>query len=255
MESNEINEPLARALQIRSRGYKSEEQKKLIEYLFPQLKETEGGRIVRELMDGIAILSDNGCISKEERKKLVDWVAEAHKVLSCVCDIDEDVAESLELGIDRALHIAMDAKGILKGYQSDDGVYECDSAIEAAQHVLNLLKNRKWSLLSLDGLTREEKDKLNRIYTLIPECVDTNPRLLGDKEADELQSFMRSMVNPKSPKNLGDMITYKKMYDHLNARVKELDNDKYINPDARAARVSEITVLLRNLDDLVENKK
>ena len=46
--------------------------------------------------------------------------------------IDEDI----ELGLDRALMIVKDAKGALPGYQSDDGIYECDHAIRTLTHIL-----------------------------------------------------------------------------------------------------------------------
>ena len=47
-------------------------------------------------------------------------------------EIDEDV----ELGLDRALQIVEKAKGNLQGYQTDDGIYECDHAIGTLKHIL-----------------------------------------------------------------------------------------------------------------------
>ena len=49
--------------------------------------------------------------------------------------------------------------------------------------------------------TDEEKDKLNRIYWLIGNAADTHAfstttRLIGDKEAIELQDFLRSIAKP-----------------------------------------------------------
>lgn len=38
--------------------------------------------------------------------------------------------------LDRALQIIKKAKGNLQGYQSDDGIYECDKAIECLEHFL-----------------------------------------------------------------------------------------------------------------------
>ena len=41
-----------------------------------------------------------------------------------------------ETNLDRALLIIKNAKGNLQGYQSDDGIYECDKAIECIEHIL-----------------------------------------------------------------------------------------------------------------------
>ena len=46
----------------------------------------------------------------------------------------------IELGIDRALMIVKDAKGVLPGYQSDDGIYECDHAIETLENILKTVQ-------------------------------------------------------------------------------------------------------------------
>ena len=51
-------------------------------------------------------------------------------------EMDEDI----ELGIDRALMIVKDAKGVLPGYQSDDGIYECDHAIETLENILKTIQ-------------------------------------------------------------------------------------------------------------------
>lgn len=44
--------------------------------------------------------------------------------------------EYTKINLDRALQIIKDAKGTLRGYQSDDGIYECDKAIECLEHFL-----------------------------------------------------------------------------------------------------------------------
>lgn len=49
-----------------------------------------------------------------------------------VC-LDEDT----ELGLDRALQVVKSAKGNLHGYQSDDGIYECDHAIGVLENILS----------------------------------------------------------------------------------------------------------------------
>lgn len=60
-----------------------------------------------------------------------------------VC-LDEDA----ELGLDRALQVVKSARGNLCGYQSDDGIYECDHAIGVLENILNngiVQKVTEWS--------------------------------------------------------------------------------------------------------------
>lgn len=44
--------------------------------------------------------------------------------------------DDTEVGLDRALQIVKDAKGNLCGYQSNDGIYECDHAIQTLERIL-----------------------------------------------------------------------------------------------------------------------
>ena len=57
--------------------------------------------------------------------------------------------EYTKTNLDRALQIIKKAKGTLQGYQSDDGIYECDKAIECLEHFLyrglEIEKLAEWS--------------------------------------------------------------------------------------------------------------
>ena len=44
--------------------------------------------------------------------------------------------DNTKVGLDRALQIVKAAKGNLYGYQSDDGIYECDHAIQTLEYIL-----------------------------------------------------------------------------------------------------------------------
>ena len=69
--------------------------------------------------------------AKQKEQKPAEW--------------DEDTKTNL----DRALQIIKKAKGTLQGYQSDDGIYECDKAIECLEHFLyrglEIEKSVEWS--------------------------------------------------------------------------------------------------------------
>ena len=51
-----------------------------------------------------------------------------------------ELTDDVVLGLDRALMIVKDAKGVLPGYQSDDGIYECDHAIETLENILKTVQ-------------------------------------------------------------------------------------------------------------------
>jgi len=57
--------------------------------------------------------------------------------------------EYTKINLDRALQIIKKAKGTLQGYQTDDGIYECDKAIECLEHFLyrglEIEKPAEWS--------------------------------------------------------------------------------------------------------------
>ena len=57
--------------------------------------------------------------------------------------------EYTKTNLDRAIQIIKKAKGKLQGYQTDDGIYECDKAIEALEHFLyrglEIEKPAEWS--------------------------------------------------------------------------------------------------------------
>ena len=86
--------------------------------------------------------------------------------------------EDTELGLDRALQIVKSARGNLCGYQSDDGIYECDHAIGVLENILNngiVQKVTEWkpddidmwylkSIIDRVPLTCREQGALERIY-------------------------------------------------------------------------------------------
>ena len=51
-----------------------------------------------------------------------------------------ELTDDVVLGLDRALMIVKDAKGVLPAYQSDDGIYECNHAIETLENILKTIQ-------------------------------------------------------------------------------------------------------------------
>ena len=61
----------------------------------------------------------------------------------------------------------------------------------------------------------EDKDKFNRLYRILPQCVDCNPRIIGDKECVELQDFLKYVCNNKPVWNDAMSEHAKKLADYL----------------------------------------
>ena len=103
-----------------------------IEQIFPELADSEDERIRKWLIELIKSTDANHSNMKlSENCKLALAYLERQKEQKPV-KLNDDT----EVGLDRALQIVKAAKGNLCGYQSDDGIYECDHAIQTLEHIL-----------------------------------------------------------------------------------------------------------------------
>ena len=102
--------------------------KKIIEALIHCLNEQDGFLTAINCVSTKAILN---WLEKQKEQKPVEW------------------DEYTKTNLDRALMIIKSARGKLQGYQSNDGIYECDKAIECIEHILyrgiNIEKPAEWS--------------------------------------------------------------------------------------------------------------
>ena len=121
-----------------------------IEQIFPELADSEDERIRKWLIELIKSTDANHSNMKlSENCKLALAYLERQKEQKPV-KLNDDA----EVGLDRALQIVKAAKGNLYGYQSDDGIYECDNAIQTLERILkNGIEQQpaEWS----------EEDKMN----------------------------------------------------------------------------------------------
>lgn len=98
-----------------------------------------------------------------------------------------------ETNLDRALMIIKKAKGNLQGYQSDDGIYECDMAIECIEHIL-------YRGINMDGLCKpvewsDEDEKM--IANLRSTLANLSVRGLIKKETERKYSAWLKSLRPK----------------------------------------------------------
>lgn len=109
--------------------------KEAFEFFAPELRESEDERIRKELVAFLKYYhTGEGNYNIEFSDKWIKWL-EKQKDTNLIKLTDNVVS-----GLDRALMIVKDAKGVLPGYQSDDGIYECNHAIETLENILNTVQ-------------------------------------------------------------------------------------------------------------------
>jgi hypothetical protein len=108
--------------------------KEAFEFFAPELRESEDERIRKELIAFLKYYHTGEGNYIEFSDKWIKWL-EKQKDTNLIKLTDNAVR-----GLDRALMIVKDAKGELSGYQSDDGIYECDHAIETLENILNTVQ-------------------------------------------------------------------------------------------------------------------
>lgn len=143
-KSNEDNPPVVKWCEIPSE--KQKEQKPA-----QSEEEKEYVRTLKGLVSDFIRNSGGGITDVEYYQNICDWLDGRH--------IEQKPAEwddYTKTNLGRAIQIIKDARGTLHGYQTDDGIYECDKAIEALEHFLyrglEIEKSAEWS--------EEDKDKV-----------------------------------------------------------------------------------------------
>ena len=88
-------------------------------------------------------------LGSNEEKLVNEITSEVRDLADYSIDKPAEWDEYTKTNLDRALQIIKKAKGTLQGYQSDDGIYECDKAIECLEHFLyrglEIEKHAEWS--------------------------------------------------------------------------------------------------------------
>lgn len=148
-----------------------------------------------------------------------------------IMDKDGGLAEpyqnDIELGLDRALHIVEAARGKLDGYDTDDGIYECDHAIQVLSDFLDSKvwkpikwneedENMLWTVInSLSDVTRgEERNWLaERLRYLVPEPREWDSNVLPENADDKtINEKLISLVywsgTPWSTKDKDQFVAY-----------------------------------------------
>ena len=185
----------------------SDEDKQFWESIFPELRESEDERIRKMLVEQMErwknCAEDNNVEQDvKDASAAIAWL-EKQKEQEPITD-SVKFEEGFKAGREferreqkPAEWSEEDEKKIhflsnLIEFQTKDGVY-CfgGKAMINKQGAIDMLKSlrpqpkQEWS--------EEDKRKLSRLYSLVGCMVDTNPRLIGDKEAIELEDFLKAL--------------------------------------------------------------
>lgn len=163
---------IKKARELLACGMLSEDAADAIKRDFPELAESEDERIRMALISLVKEIKSQSLVRLEPWDK---YIAYLEKKEQKPIKLDDDT----EVGLDRALQIVKDAKGNLCGYQSDDGIYECDHAIQTLERILkNGIEQQpvEWS---------EEDEKIYQ--SIMDDTVQENQ--LNDKQTNWLRDI------------------------------------------------------------------
>ena len=148
--------------------------KEALEFLVPELKESDDERMIAAIKQAVKLSSQEGGflinnITREEalawleKQKPVEWSDEDELMLNSIIDVLKLTNGAAQMKIDWLKSLRPQPK-------------------------------QEWS--------EEDKDRLNRIYGILGLASDTHAysttcRLIGDKEAIELQDFLKSIIRTK----------------------------------------------------------
>jgi hypothetical protein len=151
-------------------------------------QESEDERIRKELIEKVGCIipeegeyNDDGFILPAYYKRIERYRAYLEKQKE---QKPVKLNDDTEVGLDRALQIVKAAKGNLYGYQSDDGIYECDHAIQTLERILKNGIEQKPADLEV------ESERFLKILSETP--YNNTPITNAQVVVKELVTFLRS---------------------------------------------------------------
>lgn len=153
----------------------------------------EDERIRKELIEQVQFIIPDKSEFDEEGNILPAYKQRIDKYVDCLeKQKPAKWSEDIKTNLDRALQIVKAAKGNLQGYQSDDGIYECDKAIETIELILqNGIETRKPAEWNFPYGVKETVDKL----IAIAECLEMDGDcLLNGHTGTECGKFLRELA-------------------------------------------------------------
>ena len=169
--------------------YECQEVHEFIEYLFPELKESEDERIRKALIRYFTLSDDNAdyqCCGVYY-KDIVAW-------------LERKEYKPIEWSEEDESHI----KRIIEHFEGRKKDLKTQWVAELHNKEIDWLKHLKDRVLlqPRQEWSEEDKRKIDRIYSILRQAADTHAfstscRLIGDKECIELQDFLKSL-SPQS---------------------------------------------------------
>jgi hypothetical protein len=185
-------------------GLINQKIKAAFEFFAPELRESEDERITRAINNMLPFIPDESYANNGVTKEgVLNWLEKQKYEY----EVFEPIENTLEYKAGFKAGIESEKKKEQKPPITgndfgwiDELEHDLKHPEELDQKVDDVLKQRK-GIMALEW-SKEEKRKLNRIYAILGQAADTHAfsttcRLIGDKEAVELQDFLRSIAKPQ----------------------------------------------------------
>lgn len=180
-----------------------------IDEVFPELKESKDERIRKEIITHLSNELHNVKQLTPRTNEFEAWIAYLEKqkeqkdvsasTMAPGCWQGEEKSAEWSEEDERMLSRCIKSVECSKRFANSE-TYKAAKDVE-----MNWLKelSERFNLQPKQEWNEDEKMKLNRIYAILGQAADTHAfsttcRLIGDKEAVELQDFLRSIAKPKS---------------------------------------------------------
>ena len=153
--------------------------------------------------------------------------------------------EYTKINLDRALQIIKKAKGTLQGYQSDDGIYECDKAIECLEHFL-------YRGLEIEKHTEciefaNEFD--SQVSHLLVSVLNGEHEYNKDFVKYAAQSLLGYAKNELKSDELNEREKLMKALQTSNAQIGELIEENYKLKEQKPVEINEYEIIKKHITD------
>ena len=236
-----------------------------LETLIPELKESDDERIRKWIKKEIEYkYVVEGIVNSKQADEALGWLEKQKHLYETTKDRfyregfeegqlyekqkDQEPIkwdEYTKINLDRALQIIKKAKGTLQGYQSDDGIYECDKAIECLEHFLyrGLEIEKHTECIEFDN----EFD--NQVSHILASVLNGEHEYNKDFIKYAAQSLLGYAKNELKSDELNEREKLMKALQTSNAQIGELVEENYKLKEQRPVEINEYEIIKKHITD------
>lgn len=153
--------------------------------------------------------------------------------------------EYTKINLDRALQIIKKAKGTLQGYQSDDGIYECDKAIECLEHFLYRGLEIEKHIKCIEFANEFE----NQVSHLLASVLNGEHEYNKNFIKYAAQSLLGYAKNELKSDELNEREKLMKALQTSNAQIGELVEENYKLKEQKPVEINEYEIIKKHITE------